>query len=178
MSRIGKLPIELPTGVQLTVDGPVVKVVGPKGSLMRPVGQGVSVSTQAGSVRVEKTGSGRQADANFGTSRAIIQTMVTGVSTGWKRALELSGVGFTAKLANDELVLSCGFSHEVRLPVPAGVTCVVGKTSIECESSDKELVGRFASTIRAVQPPEPYLGKGIKYSNEVVRRKAGKTGKK
>lgn len=178
MSRIGKLPIEVPSGVQVTVDGSVVFVKGPKGTLTRSIGHGISVSADGQAVRVSKVGSSRQSDADFGTTRAIIQTMVTGVSTGWKRALELSGVGFTAKLGGAELVLSCGFSHEVRIPVPSGVTCNVGKTSIECESCDKELVGRFASTIRSVQPPEPYLGKGIRYSNEVVRRKAGKTGKK
>jgi large subunit ribosomal protein L6 len=178
MSRIGKLPIELPQGVTLSVDGSAVVVKGPKGSLSRKIVQGISVVTEGGVVRVLREGSGRQMDANHGTTRALIQRMVTGVSSGWKRSLEMVGVGFGAKLIDGSLVLNCGFSHEVRMRVPEGVSCTVGKTSIEVSSCCNEQVGQFASSVRSVQPPEPYLGKGIRYSDEVVRRKAGKTGKK
>lgn len=178
MSRIGKLPVEIPEGVTVSVNGACVEVKGPKGALARSLGQGVAVELNGRLVRVARTGNDRQAAANYGTSRALIQTMVSGVATGWKRNLDMTGVGFGAKLVGPDLVLNCGFSHEVKLPVPSGVSCSVGKTNIELVSCDKELVGRFAATIRNVQPPEPYLGKGIRYSDEVVRRKAGKTGKK
>jgi large subunit ribosomal protein L6 len=178
MSRIGKLPIELPAGVNLSVVGGTVNVQGPKGALSRSFGPGISVVSEGGVVRVLRQGQGRQMEANHGTTRAIIQRMVTGVAIGWKRNLEMSGVGFGAKLIDGDLVLNCGFSHEVRLKVPDGVTCTVGKTSIEVASCCNERVGQFASSVRSVQPPEPYLGKGIRYSYEVVRRKAGKTGKK
>lgn len=178
MSRIGKLPIEVPAGVTVAVNGSSVEVTGPKGTLVRNFGQGVSVELNGRVVRVARTGNDRQSAANFGTCRALIQTMVIGAASGWKRNLDMTGVGFGAKILGSELVLSCGFSHDVRLPVPEGVACLVGKTNIELVSCDKELVGRFAASIRNVQPPEPYLGKGIRYSDEVVRRKAGKTGKK
>jgi large subunit ribosomal protein L6 len=178
MSRIGKLPIEVPAGVSVSLDGSVVNVKGPKGALSRSVAAGISVLVEGNVVRVLRQGSGRQIEANHGTIRAIIQRMVTGVATGWKRNLEMTGVGFGAKLIDGDLVLNCGFSHEVRLRIPEGVSCAVGKTSIEVVSCCNEQDGQFASSIRSVQPPEPYLGKGIRYSDEVVRRKAGKTGKK
>ena len=178
MSRIGKMPIELPTGVNVYVDGGIVSVKGPKGALSRKVGPGIAVVLDGNVVQVLRQASGRQMEANHGTTRALIQRMVTGVSTGWKRSLEMTGVGFGAKLIDGDLVLNCGFSHEVRLRVPDGVSCTVGKTNIEVTSCCNEQVGQFASSVRAVQPPEPYLGKGIRYSDEVVRRKAGKTGKK
>lgn len=178
MSRIGKLAVELPSGVSVAVDGRQLHVRGPKGALSRELGRGVRVELEGQLVRVIKSGADRQAAANHGTTRALIQTMVTGTAQGWKRNLEMAGVGFGAKMAGSDLVLNCGFSHDVKMPIPAGVSCTVGKTSIELISCDKELVGRFAAAVRNVQPPEPYLGKGIRYSDEVVRRKAGKTGKK
>lgn len=124
------------------------------------------------------TAEGKQANANFGTTRANINNMVLGVTKGWKRSLELSGVGFNAKISGKVLTLAVGFSHDVALPIPDAVKCSVNKNTIELESSDRVLLGTFAATIRKVQPPEPYLGKGIKFSEETVRRKAGKTGKK
>ena len=178
MSRIGKLPIEVPAGVNIVVDCGMVSVKGPKGALSRKIQPGVSLLVEGSMVRLVCEGGSRQFKANHGTFRALIQRMVTGVHTGWKRNLELTGVGFGAKLVDGDLVLNCGFSHEVKLRVPDGVSCTVGKTSIEVVSCCNERVGQFASSIRSVQPPEPYLGKGIRYSDEVVRRKAGKTGKK
>jgi large subunit ribosomal protein L6 len=178
MSRIGKLPVALPQGVKGAVAGGVVSVEGPKGKLSFTVTRGVSVDVVDGKIVVSLVGSDAQAKANYGTVRATINNMVKGVSAGWKRNLELNGVGFTAKLQGKEIVLSVGFSHDVTIPVPDGVKATVGKNTIELESSDRELVGTLAAKIRAVQPPEPYLGKGIKYAEEKIRRKAGKTGKK
>jgi large subunit ribosomal protein L6 len=124
------------------------------------------------------TGSDLQARADYGTARATINNMVLGVSTGWKKTLELNGVGYAAKLQGQKLVLSVGFSHDVTMDVPTSIKCIVAKNSIDMESADREALGTFAAKVRQVQPPEPYLGKGIKYSDEKVRRKAGKTGKK
>lgn len=178
MSRVGKLPVDLPAGVSVTVKGDVFSVKGPKGSLERRMGRGVQIKVDGSRALVEIVGTDPQSRANYGTTRAHLRNMVKGVSEGWKRSLELSGVGFSAKLNGNNLVLSVGFSHEVTMPLPASVKCVANKTSVEMESFDKEELGSFAARVRQVQPPEPYLGKGIRYANEVVRRKAGKTGKK
>lgn len=178
MSRIGKLPVAVPQGVKGAVAGNVVSVEGPKGKLSFTVRPGVKVELADGSFVVSMTGSDGQSKADYGTARATINNMVQGVSKGWKRMLELNGVGFAAKLQGKNLVLAVGFSHEVSMEVPADIKAVVQKNSIELESANRELVGTFAAKIRQVQPPEPYLGKGIKYAEEKVRRKAGKTGKK
>jgi large subunit ribosomal protein L6 len=178
MSRIGKLPVALPQGVKGAVSGAVVSVEGPKGTLSFSITRGVSVEVVDGKFVVSLSGSDAQAKANYGTVRATINNMVKGVSTGWKRTLELNGVGFTAKVQGKSLVLVVGFSHDVILDIPEGVKATVNKNIIDLESSDREVVGTFAAKIRGVQPPEPYLGKGIKYSEEKIRRKAGKTGKK
>jgi large subunit ribosomal protein L6 len=178
MSRIGKLPVALPQGVKGAVSGAVVSVEGPKGKLSFSVTRGVAVAVVDGKFVVSLSGSDAQAKANYGTVRATINNMVKGVSTGWKRTLELNGVGFTAKIQGKSLVLAVGFSHDVTLDIPEGVKATVNKNIIDLECTDREVVGTFAAKIRAVQPPEPYLGKGIKYSEEKIRRKAGKTGKK
>jgi large subunit ribosomal protein L6 len=178
MSRVGKQPIVLPSGVTAGVSGRSVVITGPRGKLECSFGHGVEVSQKDNTLVVSPTVSDKQAQANYGTTRAHLNNMVKGVTQGWKRSLELSGVGFTAKVANDVLTLTCGFSHEVRLGIPSDVKCVVTKTVIELESYNKESLGTFAAKIRKTQPPEPYLGKGIRFSEESVRRKAGKTGKK
>lgn len=178
MSRIGKLPVVIPSGVKGTVAGGVVSVEGPKGKLAYTIRPGINVAVAEGKFVVSMTGSDNQAKADYGTARATINNMVLGVSTGWKKILELNGVGFSAKLQGQKIVLSVGFSHDVILDIPAGVNCVVQKNSIEMQSADREVLGTFAAKVRGVQPPEPYLGKGIKYSDEKIRRKAGKTGKK
>ncbi len=178
MSRIGKLPVAIPAGVKGSVASGSVAVEGPKGKLTFVVRSGVNVEVIDGKFICSITGSDIQSRANFGTTRATINNMVLGVSAGWKKSLELNGVGFVAKLQGKNLVLAVGFSHDVVMEVPGDIKCVVTKNLIDLESCDKELVGMFAAKIRQVQPPEPYLGKGIKYSDEVVRRKAGKTGKK
>lgn len=178
MSRVGKQPITIPSGVSVKVEGAVVAVSGPKGNLSYEVGSGVAVAVEEGKVVVSLLRQGKQENANFGTTRAKINNMVKGVSVGWKRTLEMSGVGFTAKLAGQVLTLTVGFSHEVNLPIPKVVKCSVAKTTIDLESPDKDEIGRFAAKVRKTKKPEPYLGKGIRYSDEVVRRKQGKTGKK
>ncbi|RMG42775.1 MAG: 50S ribosomal protein L6 [Candidatus Dadabacteria bacterium] len=177
MSRIGKLPVEIPSGVQASVDKGVVSVQGPKGKLEYHLKPNIEVSLVDNTLVVKPRGSDKQTRADYGTTRAHLNNMVLGVTRGWQRKLELNGVGFNAQQKGQELVLSVGFSHDVTLRIPENVTCKVGKGTIELESCSKEAVGQFAARIRKVQPPEPYLGKGIKYAEETIRRKAGKTGK-
>lgn len=178
MSRIGKLPVAVPQGVKGSVSGSVVSVEGPKGKLSYSIRPGVKVELAEGKFVVSMIGSDAQSKADYGTTRATINNMVKGVSAGWKRILELHGVGYTAKIQGKNLVLAVGFSHDVVMTIPDPIKCVVNKNVIDLESNDRELLGTFAAKIRAVQPPEPYLGKGIKYAEEKIRRKAGKTGKK
>jgi large subunit ribosomal protein L6 len=179
MSRVGKKPIVIPSGVDVGIDYPSIAVKGPKGSLSIKVGRGISVKKIDQTIQIGcDYPSDKQCRANFGTARALIANMVAGVSTGWKKSLEMTGVGFSAKLNGSKLVLNVGFSHEVELEVPSGVVCSVGKTSVALEGCDKSSLSNFAAKVRSIQPPEPYLGKGIRYSDETIRRKAGKTGKK
>ena len=178
MSRIGKLPVVLPNGVSGAIAGGFVSVNGPKGKLSFKIRPGIAVELVDGKFIVSIIGSDLQARADYGTARATINNMVLGVSNGWRKILELNGVGYVAKLQGQKLVLSVGFSHDVTMDVPASIKCIVTKNSIDMESADREALGTFAAKVRQVQPPEPYLGKGIKYSDEKVRRKAGKTGKK
>jgi len=178
MSRIGKLPVALPSGVKGGVAGGVVSVEGPKGKLSYTIRPGIGVELVDGKFVVSITGTDLQARADYGTARATINNMVQGVSKGWKKVLELNGVGFNAKVQGQKIVLAVGFSHDVVLDIPTAVKCTVQKNTVELESADREILGTFAAKVRDVQPPEPYLGKGIKYAEEKIRRKAGKTGKK
>jgi large subunit ribosomal protein L6 len=178
MSRIGKLPVAVPQGVKAAVAGAVVSVEGPRGKMSFSVRPGVKVEFADGKIVVSVVGSDAQAKADYGTTRATLNNMVKGVSAGWKKSLELHGVGYTAKVQGKNLVLAVGFSHDVVMLIPGDIKCAVNKNVIDLESNDRELLGTFAAKVRDVQPPEPYLGKGIKYSDEKVRRKAGKTGKK
>lgn len=178
MSRVGKLPIAIPQGVKARVESGKVFVEGAKGKLEFALGAGVEAKVEGDKITFTADPSNAQSNANWGTARATVNNMVEGVTKGWKRALDMNGVGFSAKLQGTDLILSVGFSHDVTVKIPAIVKCTVGKTNIELESADREVVGMLASKIRKVQPPEPYLGKGIKYSDEVIRRKAGKAGKK
>lgn len=178
MSRIGKQPVTVPSGVTASVHGDSVTVQGPKGKLEHMVPAGIKVTVDEGKLKVDRLAGGKQARANYGTTRALLQNMVVGVTEGWKKALELQGVGYTVQLSGSTLNLKVGLSHEVRIAIPKGIECKVDRTSIALEGCDKQLVGVFAARIRRVRPPEPYLGKGIRYQDERVRRKAGKTGKK
>ena len=171
MSRIGKLPIAVPAGVTVGLNNGVVTVKGAKGQLNYSPRKGVKVIVESSKILVTADVDGdAQLNADWGATRAHLNNMVVGVTQGFKKTLELNGVGFTAKLQGQTLVLAVGFSHEVK--------CAVTKNTIDLESFNKDVIGALAAEIRGVKPPEPYLGKGIKYSDEVVRRKAGKTGKK
>ena len=178
MSRVGKQPVDLPKDITAEITANRVSLKSSKGSLAMAVGSGVEIKKEANQLIVSMIGIDSQSKANWGTTRARLDNMVKGLTTGWKRSLEMNGVGFTAKLNGQNLVLAVGFSHDVTIILPKEIKCAVTKNVIDLESVDRELVGTYAAKIRKVQPPEPYLGKGIKYAEEKVRRKAGKTGKK
>jgi large subunit ribosomal protein L6 len=178
MSRIGKSPVQVPQGAKVSLQGNTIAVEGPKGSLSFKPGAGVTIKQEGANVIVSLEGEDRQSKSNWGTARATINNMCSGVVKGWKRSLEMNGVGFGAKMAGQNLTLTVGFSHDVVMELPKSIRCTVTKNVIELESADRQLVGMYAAKIRKVQPPEPYLGKGIKYAEEKIRRKAGKTAKK
>jgi len=177
MSRIGKLPVLLPEAVKVTVSDVMVKVEGPKGSLERKLPRVIGVEIKDKEVLVKTKSKIKTAKALHGTWRALIANMVKGVSEGWAKKLELVGVGYRAEGSDRELTLTVGFSHPVKVEAPEGITFAIEKTFITIEGIDKELVGKVAAEIRAIRPPEPYKGKGIKYVDEVVRRKPGKAAK-
>lgn len=177
MSRIGKKPIAVPDTVTVSVSGSEVTVKGPKGELSWgfPPGISVNVAEDGKSVSVSRSGDTRQARAFQGLTRALLNNMVTGVVTPFEKRLEIQGVGYQATLNNNVLSLNVGFSHSVDLKVPDNVTCTLqSPTLVVVQSCDRHAVGQFAANIRAVRPPEPYKGKGIRYYGEHVRRKAGK----
>jgi large subunit ribosomal protein L6 len=177
MSRIGLAPITLPTGVDVTIDGPSVTVKGSKGSLSRTFSDRVSFTLDDGVVSVSRLDDERQSRALHGLSRALLQNMVVGVSQGFQKDLQCFGVGYRASLQGSALELLVGFSHPVKVDAPEGITFEVPEpTKIVVRGIDKELVGQVAADVRGVRPPEPYKGKGIRYVDEVVRRKAGKAG--
>ena len=179
MSRIGKMPVVIPNGVTVTVEGGAVKVKGPKGELSHRFRPEIGVKVEDNQILVERGSDAKQERAFHGLTRALIANMVTGVSTGYKRALDIVGVGYKAEKRGNKLVLTVGYSHQVEYPEPKGVTITAPTpTSISVEGADKQKVGQVAAELRAVRPPEPYKGKGIRYQGEQVRRKAGKTGAK
>ena len=179
MSRIGRKPIPVPGNVTITVDGNTVRVKGPKGELSYTMRPEVRVRLENGTAYVERAQETKQARALHGLTRALVANMVTGVTTGFRRTLEIIGVGYKAEKRGKSLVLNVGYSHPVEYPEPAGVTLTAPTpTSIVVEGTDKQQVGQVAAELRAVRPPEPYKGKGIRYQGEQVRRKAGKTGGK
>lgn len=176
MSRVGKKVIAIPQGVQISVAGNVVTVKGPKGTLTQELSNGVSVRNENGELIVENQD---QEESQFhGLYRALINNMVVGVSTGFSRKLELIGVGYRAAVQGQVLDLQLGFSHPTRLEIPQGLSIAVEKnTVITVTGIDKQRVGQFSAEIRAIRPPEPYKGKGVRYEGEYVRKKAGKTTK-
>ncbi len=174
MSKIGKQPVIIPTGVTVEVSGHTVTVTGPKGTVKRHFAPEVTVEVVDDKVVVSTRGTGKYVMALFGTTRALINNDVTGVSTGWSKKLELVGTGFRADVAGDELSLTVGYSHPVKIKAPEGITFKVEKTIITVDGFNREVVGQTAAVIRAVRPPEPYKGKGIKYIDEIIRRKPGK----
>ena len=178
MSRIGKKPINLPEGVTVTVDNKFVTVKGPKGSLDFTFNDALTVEVSEKEINVVRPSDSKQHRTIHGTTRALINNMVVGVTQGFKKELKMIGVGYRASLKGNTLVLLAGYSHPVEMEVPAGLTVEVPKnTQIIISGIDKQLVGEFSANIRDVRPPEPYLGKGIRYVDEYVRRKEGKTAK-
>jgi large subunit ribosomal protein L6 len=178
MSKIGKLPIQIPGGVTIEVSPTLVKVQGPKGTIERPIARGVAVEVKEGQILVSVRGKSKPAMSLHGTTRALLNNDVTGVTTGWSKSLELVGTGFRPELAGKTLSLTVGYSHPVKIEAPEGITFKVEKMIVTVEGIDKELVGQLAANIRGVRPPEPYKGKGIKYTDEIIRRKPGKAAAK
>ena len=177
MSRIGNSPISLPSGVEVKVNGDVVEVKGSKGSLSQRISETISVTVEDNTVTVVRENDERQTKALHGLTRALINNMVIGVSDGYSKELTAVGVGYRAALKGNQLELQVGFSHPVAIEAPAGITFDVPEpTRIIVGGIDKQMVGQVAANIRAVRPPEPYKGKGIRYVDEQVRRKAGKAG--
>jgi large subunit ribosomal protein L6 len=178
MSRIGKMPVELPTGVDVKIDGTKVVVKGSKGELSREFTDRVEFSLDDSVVTISRDGDSPQSRALHGLSRALLANMVEGVSEGFSKELEIQGVGYRASMKGSGIELLVGFSHPVNVEAPKGITFDVPEpTKIIVSGIDKEMVGQVAANIRKVRPPEPYKGKGIRYSGEYVRRKAGKAGK-
>jgi len=178
MSRIGKMPVDMPSGVDVKVDGAHVTVKGSKGELSRQFNDRVSFSIENGVITVVREDDTRESRALHGLSRALLANMVHGVSEGFSKVLEIQGVGYRASLKGSDIELLVGFSHPVEVKAPKGITFEVPEpTRIVVSGIDKEQVGQVAADIRKVRPPEPYKGKGIRYSGEYVRRKAGKAGK-
>ena len=179
MSRIGKLPIELPTGVKLSQNGSEVVVQGPKGTLSRSILDCVSLEQTDKAILVKRADDSVKSRSAHGLTRTLLNNMVTGVTKGFEIALEINGVGYRAEAKGDVLNLSLGYSHPVNFQLPKGITVEVDKmTKLLVKGIDKELVGQTAAKIRGFRGPEPYKGKGIKYASETILRKAGKTGKK
>lgn len=175
MSRIGKQPIPIPSGVQVTLDGLVITVQGPKGELRREIHPEMQVAVDDGSIVVARPSDRPTHRALHGLTRALLANMVIGVESGYSKTLEMQGVGYRVQLMGANLQLAVGFSHTVDVAAPDGITFEVeGNTKIIVRGIDKELVGQTAAEIRKVRPPEPYKGKGIRYEGEHVRRKAGK----
>jgi len=179
MSRIGKLPIEIPSGVTVTVAGHVVTVKGPKGELKRTFNSAIGFTIEGNVATVTRPSDEEKHKALHGLSRTLLANMVEGVTKGFERKLEISGVGYKAEMKPYGLLLSLGYSHTIEVKAPAGIKLTAPKpTLITVEGADKETVGRITSEIRALRKPEPYKGKGVKYAGEVIRRKAGKAGGK
>ncbi len=179
MSRIGKLPVIVPAGVDVKLEGGnVITVKGPKGTLTRALSQEMTVKVEEGRVVVERPSDLKRHKALHGLTRALIHNMVVGVTEGYKKVLEINGVGYRAAKAGNKLTLTLGYSHPVEMTDPQGITTTVDGNKVVVEGIDKEKVGQFAAEIRTKRPPEPYKGKGIKYADEYIRRKVGKAGKK
>jgi len=179
VSRVGKKPITLPKGVQIDLQGQSVKVKGPKGELARSFPTQVSLAMEAGHLVVSRPNDAPAVRAMHGTARALINNMVLGVSEGFSKTLVVEGVGYRAELKGKQLVMALGYSHPVPVDPPAGIAFTVDEKAktITITGIDKELVGQVASDVRSWRPPEPYKGKGLRYTDERVRRKAGKAGK-
>ncbi|MGB9867170.1 MAG: 50S ribosomal protein L6 [Bacillota bacterium] len=179
MSRIGKIPVPVPAGVEVKIEGDSIHVKGPKGSLSRTIPEGISVQYDGSQIVVARASDTRQHKALHGLTRRLIANMIEGVTNGFSKSLELVGVGYRAAKSGRKLSLVVGYSHPVEIDPPEGIEFdVPNPTLVVVRGADKEKVGQVAANIRAVRPPEPYQGKGIRYMGEKIRRKAGKAGKK
>src|SRR5690242_3493931 len=179
MSRIGKLPIAVPNGVTITLDGNTVKVKGPKGELTHRLPGGITVEKNENTLNVKRESEETNHKSLHGLTRSLIANMVEGVTKGYMKQLEITGVGYKAEVRPYGLQLALGYSHSIEYKAPAGIKLTAPQpTAITIEGSDKALVGQVAAELRSLRPPEPYKGKGIRYAGEVVRRKAGKAGGK
>ena len=177
MSRIGKRPIPVPSGVHVTAKDGGVEVKGPRGTLFQPLLPAVSFMVEPSGVVLRRRDESRESRAIHGLSRSLIQNMVTGVTEGFRKQLEIVGVGYKAEIQGGELVLALGYSHPVRVPIPKGVTVKAERpTLLTIEGADRQAVGEFAAEVRSLRKPEPYKGKGVKYTDERIRRKVGKSG--
>lgn len=177
MSRIGKLPIPIPPKVEVDIDDTTVRVKGPLGALERTF-VGVSFAREGEAIHVSRIDESRQSSAMWGLGRTLLSNMVVGVSQGFTKSLVIEGVGYRVEHKGSSVLLSLGFSHQIDFPLPEGIEAKVDKnTSIEIKGISKELVGQTAAKIRELRPPEPYKGKGVRYANEIIRRKAGKAAK-
>jgi large subunit ribosomal protein L6 len=179
MSRIGKLPITVPSGVDVAIEGRMVTVKGPKGTLSHTVVEPITVErADDGTVQLRRPDDERRSKAMHGLSRSLVQNLVTGVTAGYEKKLEIVGVGYRVALRDGRLEFALGFSHPVVVSPPEGITFAVeAPTRFSVSGIDKQLVGETAANIRKIRKPEPYKGKGVRYAGEVVRRKVGKTGK-
>jgi large subunit ribosomal protein L6 len=175
MSRIGKKPVPIPSGVTANVEGQAVKVKGPKGTLQVVVHDDVEVKMDKGAIKVDPRFETKRARAQWGTSRTLIANLMSGVTKGFEEKLEINGVGYRAAVQGKNLQLQLGYSHDVVFPIPEGIAIVTPKpTEIVITGSDKQKVGQVAANIRDFRPPEPYKGKGVKYTDEFIFRKEGK----
>jgi large subunit ribosomal protein L6 len=177
MSRIGKLPIVVPKGVTVELSEDAVSAKGPKGSLSYPLPPLVSVIQEEGNILVNRASDEQNARAMHGLARTLLSNLVTGVSTGFSRDIEINGVGYTVETKGSYVVFNLGYSHPIYYEIPEGVSITLnGKTKLTVSGADKQAVGSSAAKIRSFRPPEPYKGKGVKYVDEVIRRKDGKSG--
>jgi large subunit ribosomal protein L6 len=175
MSRIGKKPIPIPQGVKIQVEGSTVRAEGPKGKLMQPVPAGLQAKVDNGSLVIDRQGDDRRVRALHGLTRSLVANMVAGVKDGFERKLEIVGIGYRAQMQGKAIQLALGYSHPVVFPLPDGISAEIDKqVGITLRGADKALLGETAAKLRALRKPDPYKGKGIKYSDEVIRRKVGK----
>jgi large subunit ribosomal protein L6 len=176
MSRVGKKPVSIPQGVDVVLDGDSVLVKGPKGELRRRIHPNIQVGIESDAVTLAPQDDSKETRALHGLSRMLVGNMVTGVSSGFQKVLEIVGVGYRAEMKGRTAVLNLGFSHPIEFPLPDGIDATIDRGKMTVSGIDKELVGMTCAKIRALRPPEPYKGKGVKYAGETIRRKAGKAG--
>ena len=178
MSRIGRLPIPVPDGVEVTLSGTHIVVKGPRGQLERDLAPELNVVRENGELRVERPSDDKKSRELHGLTRTLVANMVTGVTTGFRKGLEITGVGYRAQKVGEKLQLNLGYSHPIEIDPPSGIAFEVETpTRLAVTGIDKELVGHMAAKVRSMRKPEPYKGKGVRYAGEVIRRKAGKAGK-